>query len=221
MPSDPQGRGSHWAGVVAASRETPPNPTSDFLDAKINLGYALQATGDRDGAVAAWRDALCAWETQRLRNDIGSREYFAAAHLLASCGDKRFSDPRRAIDLAMTAVRLARTRPLDPLHDSLAKLAIGQAYYQMGDWEAAATVAETLPSAHLDDRYRYVEGWLLYALVLSRTGKADQARPWHAKAVDWLDRTRCRDPLLCRMRAEADGLLGAPNAPTPQAGSRP
>ena len=57
------------------------------------------------------------------------------------------------------------------------------------------------------------EDWLVAALAHARNGERDWALPWYDKAVRWLEGHPNKDPMLCGLRAEADGLLGNPARP--------
>jgi serine/threonine protein kinase/Flp pilus assembly protein TadD len=201
-----------WDGLAAASREwlrQVPAATQPYRE----LGFALQAKGDRDGAVAAWRDGLRLNEDKLRRDPKNIEPYGRIAEILASCGDERLSDSRRAVEMARKTIELAGPEVPEgivPINWWI----LGLAHYRAGDWADAIAAAEKAEPG-ISDAYRVgkVGNWLVLALGHARLGGFDKARPWYDKAVGWLDRTRSRDPLLCRLRAEADELLGPKAAP--------
>jgi serine/threonine protein kinase/tetratricopeptide (TPR) repeat protein len=198
-----------WDGLIAASREwlrQSPNNTQPYRE----LGLAFEGKGDRDAALAALRDGLRACEDALQRDPKNLGVYYRMAEILAGCWDERLSDPRRAVELARKALNPARPDASDGVV-SVFWWTLGLAHYRAGDWADAITAAEKA-EPWLAGNFR-LGNWLVLALAHARLGEFDKARPWYEKAVGWLDRTRSQDPLLRRLRAEADELLGPKAAP--------
>jgi tetratricopeptide (TPR) repeat protein len=207
-----------WAGVVVAHREAV-RRFPDLPEADVHLGYALEALGDRDGAVAAWRDALRRWDDTRRLDPKECEAYTKPAHLLATCGDERIRDPRRAAELARPVDELLQN-PWTIGNRNIERFKPGEPcllmdihlLYLAGDWAAAAANAEA-GKPWVDGRHKTVETDLVIAMAGAQIGDHDRARAAYGAAAAWLDRTKCRDPLLCRLRAEAAELLGVRGGP--------
>jgi serine/threonine protein kinase len=185
---------------------------NDAADAAAFLiRCALQAR--EDGRLSpAEREAKAGSYTKRARALIRESERLGAdepeaqaslASLLAQSPDPHFRDPARALELIGKAFEKL---PRDDRYWGL----LGAARYRTGD--AAGAIQA------IDRRMEMSSGgdgsdWFYYVMALGRKGDREQARTWFGKAASWTDRTRPKDDLLRRLRAEAASLLGLGDAP--------
>jgi serine/threonine protein kinase/tetratricopeptide (TPR) repeat protein len=114
-------------------------------------------------------------------------------------------EPQLAVNLAK------RTADENPRH-TRARTALGVAQYGASDWNAAI---EALERAVQFQRGGDPTNWLFLSMAYCRKGDKDRARPWFAKAAQWLEKYPLHDPELRRFHAEAAALLGATDQPKP------
>jgi tetratricopeptide (TPR) repeat protein len=210
-----------WAGAAAAHRESL-RVYPDFRTAHAGLALALWGQGDRDGMVAAVRRALELLEAGLRQEPTDWGAYQLMAWYLAAFTDERIHDPRRAVELAWKAIRIAPEMwwSWDVL---------GLAYYRAGDWAAAIAAEDKvlllrpggIEKSGAMAQASFGQAWLVLALAYGRRGERDQAREWYDKASRWLRHYRIPDPHLRGLQAEAAALLGIPDAPPAPAGPRP
>jgi len=157
----------------------------------FKLGFALQKQGKWDSAAAAYRKAI----------ELDPK--FAVGHnnlawVLATCGDPKLRDPRRAVDHARKAVEL------EPANSS-SWHTLGVAYYRAGEWKAAH---EALDKTLAIQKWATSWDWFFLAMAHCRLGNKAQARDYYAKAVKWMEQNALNDEELRRFRGEAEQLLG-------------
>ena len=132
------------------------------------------------------------------------------AWLLATCPEAKFRDPKRAVELAVNAVKGAPKEA--PFRTTL-----GLARYRAGDWEGAARdLEEALKLLQATRGFdRCVGRSLLFlAMAQQRLGQGQQARQTHDRALAWLqanrktvDGTPWLADELRRWQTEAEELL--------------
>jgi tetratricopeptide (TPR) repeat protein len=129
----------------------------------------------------------------------------ALAWLLATCPDKKRQDPKRAVDLARKAVRLA------PKDGNLWNT-LGMAHYRAGDWKAAIAAIE---KSMEKSKGGIASDWLVLAMAHEKLGNRDEARKRYDQAVQWLEKDGpmlAKSPQVAdelrRFRAEAEETLG-------------
>jgi serine/threonine protein kinase/Flp pilus assembly protein TadD len=125
------------------------------------------------------------------------------AWLLSTYPDASIRDPKRAVELAQQAVKLAPKQ-------GACWLALGAAHYRSGQWQEAI---EALEKAEEEDPR--AETLFFWAMSLWQGGDQDEAREAYDQAVEWIrknketlsrDRPRAED--LRRLQSEAEVLLG-------------
>jgi serine/threonine protein kinase/Tfp pilus assembly protein PilF len=121
------------------------------------------------------------------------------AWLLVTCPDPARRNPARGVMLARKSVELG---PKEGNNWNT----LGVAQYRKGDWKAAIDALtksmELLPGKH--------ESFNTFFLAKAhcQLGDNPQARIWHDKAVEWMEKNQPKDEELVRFRAEAAALLG-------------
>jgi eukaryotic-like serine/threonine-protein kinase len=128
------------------------------------------------------------------------------AWFLATCPDKRFRNPKQALNLARGVVEQAP-------QVGLAWNTLGVAYYRIGDWKASvAALQKAMELRKGGDGH----DWFFLAMAQWQLGDKDQAVAWYNRAVSWMTKTNRADEELLRFREEAAELLGlAQPEPTP------
>src|SRR5439155_3588460 len=131
-----------------------------------------------------------AWQQRRLAETV-------------DLADPTFWDPTRAVAAATRAVKLA---PVDGESWQI----LGIAHYRAGHWaEAAAALQKAL-----NQRPGEGSDWFYLAMARWRLTEKDVARQWYAKATEWTEKHRPKDPYYRRLRAEAAELLDIKGEPT-------
>ncbi len=205
-------KGDVRAAIAAGRAALPPAMEHDRDGINYGLGFSLQAIGERDAAVVAWRAALRGTELQIKEEPTAWEAYILMSRILSNCDDGRLADPQRAVDLAHRGLELCqqqfRSAPKSWYTDFVGYCwaNLGLAYYRAGNWTVAARAAEKAASLLPDDA-QVVQTRLLLACVYGRLGQLELARKWYNRATEWLDRTHCKDPTFQRLKAEAAGLL--------------
>jgi eukaryotic-like serine/threonine-protein kinase len=153
----------------------------------------LISQGKRDEAMAELRAAVAAKPADAaLHNDI--------AWVLTTLHDTRFRDPRLAVQLGVRAVELA------PNEGSYWNT-LGAAHYRAGELHGAiAALQKSMRLRRGGDSY----DWFFLSMACGRLARADEARVWYDRAVQWMEKHDPRHGELRRFRAEAAGLLGLP-----------
>ncbi len=131
-------------------------------------------------------------------NDIWA--HYNLARLLATAPDEKLHDPKRAVELAEKGVQLA------PAEGDIWNT-LGAAHYRAGDFKQAINDLEK--SMSLSNGGNSYDFFFL-AMAHYHLGHKDEARTWQAKAVEWMDTHKPKNPELLRFRAEAVELLGIP-----------
>ncbi|WP_406696780.1 tetratricopeptide repeat protein [Singulisphaera sp. Ch08] len=92
---------------------------------------------------------------------------------------------------------------------------LGAAYYRVGKWPEALEALEK--SQHLTIENHFGHNAFFLAMTHWRCGHEEQARRWHQRARNWMEKNRPRDKELSRLSGEASRLfeLQAPVADPP------
>jgi tetratricopeptide (TPR) repeat protein len=177
----------------------------DLAVAHANLGNALRAKGDLVGAFAAYfkanelKDAGAWINRGNAYGKLGQFDKAVAAYskaieldpkyapahnnlawLLATCPDAKLRDPRRAVELAKRAVRLATKEGNN-------WGTLGAAHYRAGDWkEAVAALDKSRELKKGGDAY----AWLFLAMAHQKLGNHDEARKAYDQATQWLEKNK-------------------------------
>jgi tetratricopeptide (TPR) repeat protein/serine/threonine protein kinase len=182
----------------AVELEVRPNAIADYLieraGAHLQAGRPREALGDCEKA----RDLTP--DSAKANNEL--------AWFLANSPEPSLRDPRRAVELAERAVKLAP-------RDGNCWNTLGAARYRAGDWPgAAAALAKAMELRRGGDAF----DWFFLAMTHGQLGHADEARRWYDRAVAWTDKHHPDDAQLRRFRAEAAALLRTdpPNPPNPR-----
>src|SRR5207247_1818335 len=121
----------------------------------------------------------------------------AVAWILATCPDPKLRDPRRAVDLAKEAVKLAPDK--GDYWNTL-----GAACYRTEDWKGAL---QALTKSTELRKGGDGTDWFFLAMAHWCLGDKEQARKWYDDAVVWMKKNKRQDEELLRFRAEAAALL--------------
>jgi serine/threonine-protein kinase len=166
-----------------------------------NLGKALQAAGDLEGAIIELQPprsgALFAPRVLEMEDPDALNNL---AWILATCDDARLRDPPQAIGIARRAVSI---RPTNRAYCRT----LGVAYYRQGEWKQAV---ETLERSMAMNRSGDSSDWFFLAMACWQMGRREDARRWYRQAVAWMEKHAREDAELLRFRAEAAHLLGLP-----------
>ncbi len=113
---------------------------------------------------------------------------------------------------ASVAVELAKKGiELDPKNVLLPNT-LGVAHYRAGSWQdAIGWMQKSMELRQGGDSF----DWFFLAMAEEQLGHKDEARKWHGKAVEWMDKNRAKNDQLVRFRAEAEQLLGV-TQPNPE-----
>jgi tetratricopeptide (TPR) repeat protein len=186
-----------WAGFVSCAVTT----------SQAGLGNVLWSTGRHAEASAAFRRAE---EVGLKRLAIHRHRDFAVVQALAqfyaTCPDKQFRNPVKAVELAQEALEnVKKSRPYNPRAEADGWRTLGAAQYRAGASQAAVAAFEQAGkfptgTGSFDQFFLAMAHWQL--------GQKDQARSWNDKGIKWMEKNRPRDEQLKRLRAETAALLG-------------
>jgi serine/threonine protein kinase/tetratricopeptide (TPR) repeat protein len=185
-------------------------PDEGFRKGMLALAdKTIERTGGKDGDAFLLRGSLYAVMGQHnsaaadLNKAIELNSAFAplwnnVAWFLATGADSKVRDPKRAVEMAMRAIKLA------PKEGSSWNT-LGVAHYRAGDWKAALdALVKSMEVRKGGDSF----DWFFLAMAHWQLGQRDEARKWYKKSVEWMEKNNPRDEELIRFRAEAEGLLG-------------
>jgi tetratricopeptide (TPR) repeat protein len=167
--------------------------------AYYNLGLLIlsQRDGRAQEAADAFRRARDRFEKDAADNPQFTGALRSLAHVLATCPDRQFRDPDRAVDLARRAVRLAPRR-------SECWSVLGEAEYQVSHWAGAIEAwREWIKRGPPDNP---ALGFHM-ATAHWRLGHEEEARLWYDRAAGWMDEEGTRDEELRRIRDETAEML--------------
>jgi serine/threonine protein kinase/Flp pilus assembly protein TadD len=133
------------------------------------------------------------------------------AWFLATCPDKSFRDPPRAVTFARKAIERA------PSHPSVWNT-LGAACLRAGDAKGAVVALEK--AAELQNG-AWPGDWLFLALAHQRLGEPSKARACFEKGAAWMDSHKAASQELRLLRAEAKAAISAPTGPPPKPGDNP
>jgi eukaryotic-like serine/threonine-protein kinase len=117
---------------------------------------------------------------------------------------------------ASLAVELAKKGiDLEPGNVQLSNT-LGVAYYRAGNWpDAIEWLEKSMKLRNGGDSF----DWFFLAMAHWQLGSKDEARNWHAQAIEWMDANKPSDPQLLRFRTEAEELMKDETAVTDQESS--
>ncbi len=121
-----------------------------------------------------------------------------AARVRAASTDPRLRDAARAVEFARAAVAAAPGEA--GVHNTL-----GIALCRTKEWPEALKALDR--SAELSNGGD-AHDWYFAAIAHWKLGRADKARAWYVRAVEWAERHAPSDEELGRFRQEAAELLG-------------
>ncbi len=125
------------------------------------------------------------------------------AWFLANCPDSRYSDPRRAVELAKNAVDLVPD-------EGTFWNTLGVAHYRAGNWQAAIDALERSSQYFGDAGIGFNAVFL--AMSQWQLGQREEANRQYDAAVRWMRDNDVDDEELLRFRQEAADLLGRTEA---------
>jgi tetratricopeptide (TPR) repeat protein len=158
---------------------------------------AWYGRGDAYAQLGSYRHALADYEKvlQLAREEPEALN--GLAWFLATCPDASLRDPKRAVELARQAT--TKAPKAGEMWNTL-----GVAHYRAGEWHAAIDALEKSMKLR---RGGDSGDWFFLAMAHWQLGGKGEARKWHERAVQWMDRNNPRDEELQRFRAEAAALL--------------
>jgi len=166
-------------------------PTDAYNFSSRSVRWAQ--VGEYDRALADFDEAI------RLDPDDRSAMSRLANYLawgLATTTQEQPLDPKRAVELAETAVKL------DPGNGACLNT-LGVAHYRAGDFPSAISALEqSMELANGGSAY----DWFFLAMAQWQLGDKEHAREWYGKAVTWTEQNAPNEDLL-RFRQEADKLF--------------
>jgi serine/threonine protein kinase/tetratricopeptide (TPR) repeat protein len=177
---------------------TVPRFQSRVFALRLNLAEVLWATGRSAQAAQEYRQALTL-AAEFNPDDAAAQDDLAG--LLATCPDRQFRDPRRALAIAKKNTEQAP-------HVAGSWITAGIACYRLGDWPAAVQALER--GAELSSGHTFC--WLYLAMAHGQMGERDQARKCYDRAVDQMKGHNLDWQELYRTRAEAEEVLGIAGA---------
>jgi serine/threonine protein kinase len=129
------------------------------------------------------------------------------AWFLATCPDGQLREPKRAVDLASQAVKLA------PQEGDF-RNTLGVAYYRLGDFPATVeTLGQSVQLRNGGDP----SDWFFLAMAHWKLGHQEQARKWYDKSVLWVEKNNPNDVETRRLQAEVAETMGLKKPPMPNA----
>jgi tetratricopeptide (TPR) repeat protein len=164
------------------------------IDTRLRLGELLWAMGCPADAAEEFRQARALAEQLSPQHPEVQNQL---AWLLATCPDRQFREPRRAVELAKQVVERE-----SQFGDSW--LTLGAAHYGTGDHQAALRALEK--AIQIPQDYGSHARFYL-AMTHWQLGKKEQARPWYEQAVREMEYRELHSAETCRIRAEAEKLL--------------
>jgi serine/threonine protein kinase/tetratricopeptide (TPR) repeat protein len=184
------------------------------------IGRAREAVASCDKALALNPNSVTAWteraaahkqlrEWEKARGDyVRALFLFAASHrlhnqlawLLATCPESKSRNPKVAVALARTALKLK------PGEGDYWRT-LGVAEYRAGNWPAAASAS--LKSVELRRGGDAID-WLVLAMAHHRLDRTESAGRWFTLAVDQRRRSAPEDEVVADIRAEAASLFNLP-----------
>ena len=129
----------------------------------------------------------------------------ALAWQLATCPDPALWNPRRAVELARHATRLAP-------NESNYWNTLGVACCRLEQWQDGLDALER--SIELREGGNS-QDWFFVAICHFHLGDDDQARDWYDRAVAWMELNQPQNEELLRFRAEAEAILAKEAAGRP------
>ena len=172
-----------------------------------NLAALQRANGATEGATASWLRARDIYE--RLVAEKPDRPEFrealarvhnALAWQWVACADETLRRPGDAVEFARKAVA-------DSPETGNYWNTLGVAQYRAGNWEGGLkALGKSVDLRSGGDGYDF----FFLAMSHWQLGSKGEAREWHGKAIEWMDKNKPDDEELKRFRAEAEALLTIP-----------
>ncbi len=187
-----------WLRLLPADRpalpspQAPERPKTDCSNAKLvalacyNQGNAHFELGQWDQAIADYSKAVELDPKYAL-----ARYRRGDAYCNLKQWDKAIVDYTKAIELEPNEGGLWNT--------------LGIAHYRAGHWQAA--LAALKKSMELQKGGDSCD-WFFLGMVHWQLGEKEEARKWHRRAVEWMEKNKPEDEELRCFRAEAAELLG-------------
>jgi serine/threonine protein kinase/tetratricopeptide (TPR) repeat protein len=125
------------------------------------------------------------------------------AWMLATAGDVKVRDPKRALELAK---ELVDATPKEASRWNT----LGVASYRADDFKGAIAALEKAEELAPGKSLGYNAVFL--AMAHWKLGEKDKSRQWYDRAVSWAETNKPTDPEFIQFRAEAARLLGVPDA---------
>ena len=158
------------------------------------LGLALRDKGLTNEAIASYKEAI------RLQPDYAAA-YGTLSDLLANAADPKLRDTAEADKLARKAVELAP-------RCSLSWHALGWALYRTGAWKDSIEAFHKSMGLQVDPKGGDSGQWFGLAVAHWQLGNKEEARTWHGRGVQWMDKHQPKNEELRQFRAEATELVG-------------
>ena len=157
----------------------------------LGRGVAYAVQGHHDKALADYTKA-----SELDPKDANSQN--AVAWILVTHPNLYARDPGLAVNCAKKAVEL------EP-NDGNVWNTLGVAHYRAGDWKAAiAALQRSMELRKGED----CSDWFFLAMAHEKFGDKEQARKWHDRAIQWMEKHKVEDQELSAFRAESAQLLG-------------
>jgi tetratricopeptide (TPR) repeat protein len=121
----------------------------------------------------------------------------ALARFLANCPDVKLRDPKRAVDLASSLVKL------EPKQRAYWNT-LGIARYRAEEWQPAI---DTLQNSMKLGGGGNASDWFVLAMAHQKIGRKEPARQWYDRAVAWMEKNAKDNEELRRFRSEAEQVL--------------
>ena len=156
-----------------------------FLEdaAETQEGRRLEAAGQHRAVIEIYRQALARHEKQRdeFPDQANYLRLLASkqnrlAWFLIICSDKQVRDSKQAVELAGKALENA------PQEGAFWNT-FGAAHFRAGNWDQCMTALEkSMQLRQGGDGF----DWMFLAMAYHQVGKADEAKKWLDKALDWI-----------------------------------
>jgi tetratricopeptide (TPR) repeat protein len=130
------------------------------------------------------------------------------AWLLANHSNPKIRNPGKAVELAKQAVTLVP-------NEGEFWNTLGVAHYRARDWQAALTALNRSMALRKGGNSF---DWFFLAMSHWQLGEKEEARKWHGRAEQWMEKNKPADEELRGFRAEAAFLLGIDPASTKRSG---
>ena len=178
--------------AIREIQTTFPNRVADIVSLQGRLEYCLRASGNLDEARATLDKII---RTAKSSDDPAV--WNRCAWAIASVKDRDVKDVEHGLRLASQA---AEAKP----QDANFQHTLGVAQYRAGKFDSAlASLEESVALKSKPSPYDF----LFLAMVHYQLGKANDAKSYYAKGIDWMEQHDVGNRDLIRFRAEAERLM--------------